>query len=175
MPENIFSHYFNIGGMTREVLKRVKIAIASDHGGFKLKEKIKGYLKREGLNYEDLGTFSTEAVDYPDLTIKAAEGVARGEYDRGIIVCGTGIGVSITANKVPGIRAALCSDCFSARAAREHNDANILTLGERVTGPGLAEEIVKAFLTFRFQGGRHQRRIDKIKDLEAKYWRRDVE
>ncbi len=140
----------------------MKIAIASDHGGYNLKEKIKEFLQDQDYSYQDLGAFSTHPVDYPDFAFQVAQGVSGGDYQAGIIICGTGIGVSIAANKVPGIRAALCSDCFSARAAREHNDANILTLGERVTGPGLAQEIVKAFLSARFQGGRHQGRIDKI-------------
>ncbi len=147
----------------------MKIAIASDHGGYNLKEKVKETLQSQGLAYEDLGTSNTRPVDYPDFAFKVAEGVARGDYQGGIIICGTGIGVSMAANKVPGIRAALCSDCFSARAAREHNDANILTLGERVTGPGLAQEIVKTFLSSQFQGGRHQNRVDKIKEAEDKY------
>ena len=147
----------------------MKIAIASDHGGYNLKQKIKKTLEEEGFDYEDLGTHGTRSVDYPDFAHQVARGTARGDYQRGIIVCGTGIGVSIAANKVPGIRAALCSDCFSARAAREHNDANVLTLGERVTGPGLAREIVKTFLSSQFEGGRHQGRIEKIEEIEEKY------
>lgn len=147
----------------------MKIALASDHGGLALKERVKEFLEGEGFEYEDLGTFDTGPVDYPDFALKAAEGVREGRFQRGIIMCGTGLGVSMAANKVPGIRAALCGDCFSARAAREHNDANILALGERVTGPGLALEIVKVFLQSSFQGGRHQRRIDKIEEIEKRY------
>ncbi|RQD76745.1 MAG: ribose 5-phosphate isomerase B [Candidatus Syntrophonatronum acetioxidans] len=147
----------------------MKIVLTSDHGGYALKERIKEFLEEEGIAYEDLGTFDTGSVDYPDFALKAAEGIKSGRFQRGIIVCGTGLGVSMAANKVPGIRAALCGDCFSARAAREHNDANILTLGERVTGPGLALEIVKVFLRSSFQGGRHQRRIDKIEEIEKRY------
>ncbi|UNC93671.1 ribose 5-phosphate isomerase B [Candidatus Contubernalis alkaliaceticus] len=147
----------------------MKIALASDHGGFKLKELIKTYLEDDGLTYEDMGSYDLESVDYPDFTLKVAEAVARGEYEKGIVVCSTGLGVSMVCNKVPGIRAALCGDCFSARYSREHNDANILAIGERVTGPGLALSIVEIFLYSRFQGGRHQRRVDKITAIEKKY------
>ncbi len=149
----------------------MKIALASDHGGFKLKEMIKAYLDDEGLTYEDMGSYNLESVDYPDFTLKVAEAVARGECQKGIVVCSTGLGVSMVCNKVPGIRAALCGDCFSARYSREHNDANILALGEKVTGPGLALAIVEVFLYSRFQGGRHQRRLDKITEIEEKYSR----
>ena len=147
----------------------MKIALASDHGGYNLKGMIKNYLEQDGLLFEDLGSYDLEKVDYPDFTLKVAEGVARGDFSKGIVVCSTGLGVSMVCNKVPGIRAALCGDCFSARYSREHNDANILALGERVTGPGLALSIVEVFLYTRFQGGRHQRRIDKIAEIEKKY------
>jgi len=147
----------------------LRIAIASDHGGFKLKEIVKEYLSREQISLEDFGTFNEESVDYPDYALKVAEAVAAGSFDRGILICGTGIGIGIAANKVPGIRAALCHDVFSARASREHNDANILTMGERVIGPGLALEIVKAWLGGEFAGGRHARRVDKIREIERKY------
>lgn len=147
----------------------MKIAIGSDHGGFYLKEKIIQYLEENQIQYKDFGTMDAESVDYPDFALPVAEAVAQGQFDRGILVCGTGIGIGIAANKVPGIRAALCHDVFSAKASREHNDANILTLGERVVGPGLALEIVKAWLETDFAGGRHQRRVDKIKDIEKKY------
>ena len=126
----------------------MKIALGSDHGGFKLKNEI---------------------IDYPEYAQKVAEVVANKEFDFGILVCGTGIGISMSANKVPGIRAALCSDTFSAHATREHNNANILALGERVVGPGLAIDIVKTFLNSEFEGGRHQNRIDKISEIEKKY------
>lgn len=147
----------------------MKIAVGSDHGGFQLKEIIKGYLADEHYAFEDFGTFSQESVDYPDFALKVAEAVAAGDFDRGILICGTGIGVCITANKVPGIRAALCHDVFSAHSSREHNDANILTLGERVIGRGLALEIVKTWLAANFAGGRHACRVDKIRDVEKKY------
>jgi len=142
------------------------IALGADHGGFLLKEEIKSWLFREGYEVKDFGTDSPDACDYPDIAVEVARAVASGKYEKGILVCGTGIGVCIAANKVPGIRAALCHDTFSARASREHNDANILTLGERVIGRGLALEIVKVWLTSAFTGGRHKTRVDKIKALE---------
>ena len=144
----------------------MKVAIGSDHGGFNLKEAIKPVLEQLGVTYEDYGTHSIESVDYPDIAERVAHDVASGKFDRGILVCGTGIGIGIAANKVPGIRAALCHDTFSAHASREHNDANILTMGERVIGPGLAADIVKIWLSAEFEGGRHARRIAKISDLE---------
>lgn len=134
-----------------------------------LKERIKEYLTAQGVAFEDFGTFHADSVDYPDFARKVAEAVASERYDKGILCCGTGIGVSIAANKVPGIRAALCGDTFSARASREHNDANILTLGERVTGTGLALDIVKVWLESEFAGGRHERRIRKIAEIESSY------
>ncbi|WP_088554935.1 ribose 5-phosphate isomerase B [Calderihabitans maritimus] len=147
----------------------MKIALGSDHGGFELKEKIKKYLEERGISYHDFGTYNQESVDYPDFALQVAEAVRAGQYDRGILVCGTGIGVSIAANKVPGVRAALCHDVFSAKASREHNDANILTLGQRVVGPGLALEIVRVWLESEFTGGRHERRVRKITSIEQKY------
>lgn len=147
----------------------MKIAVGSDHGGVELKEEIKKFLKEEGYEFKDFGTNSTESCDYPDYALPVAESVAAKEYDLGILVCGTGIGIGIAANKVPGIRAALCSDTFSAHATREHNNANILTLGQRVVGPGLAIDIVKTFLNTEFEGERHQKRIDKISEIEKKY------
>lgn len=145
----------------------MKIALGSDHGGFGLKEEIKNWLKEHEYSTQDCGTFSTESCDYPDIALTVAQAVASGECDKGILVCGTGIGVSIVANKVPGIRAALCHDTFSAKASREHNDANVLTLGERVIGRGLALEIVEVWLNGSFAGGRHQRRLDKINALDG--------
>lgn len=145
------------------------LAIGSDHGGFLLKEKIKGYLEEIGVEFTDFGTFNAEAVDYPDFALKVARAVAEGRAEKGILCCGTGIGVSIAANKVPGVRAALCGDTFSARASRQHNDANILTLGERVTGPGLALDIVKVWLESEFEGGRHENRLQKIAAIEEEY------
>lgn len=147
----------------------MKIALGSDHGGYNLKNEIMEYLKENGYEIKDFGTYSTESCDYPDYALKVAEAVASKEFEFGILVCGTGIGISISANKVPGIRAALCSDTFSAHATREHNNANILALGERVVGPSLAIDIVKTFLNSKFEGDRHQRRIDKISNIEKKY------
>lgn len=147
----------------------MKIALGSDHGGFKLKNEIISYLKENGYEIKDFGTYTTESCDYPEYAEKVAEVVANKEFDFGILVCGTGIGISMSANKVPGVRAALCSDTFSAHATREHNNANILALGERVVGPGLAIDIVKTFLNSEFEGGRHQKRIDKISEIEKKY------
>lgn len=144
----------------------MKIAIGSDHGGFELKECIKEFLQGEGIEYKDFGTYDTSSVDYPDFASKVASAVVSGECDRGILCCGTGIGISIAANKVPGIRAALCGDCYSAKMSRMHNDANILCMGGRVVGKGLGVEIVKVWLETEFEGGRHQRRIDKILDIE---------
>jgi ribose 5-phosphate isomerase B len=144
----------------------MKVAIASDHGGYELKQKVIEFLQDSKIEFKDFGSFSTESVDYPDIAIPCAEAVAKGEYDRGIIICGTGIGVCISANKVKGIRAALCHDVFSAKMSRRHNNANILTMGGRVIGSGHALCIVKAWLEEEFDGGRHKRRIDKIKSYE---------
>lgn len=145
----------------------MKIAIGCDHGGFQLKTAIMKYLDDQKVAYQDFGTFSEESCDYPDIAIAVAEAVAAQTFDKGILICGTGIGIGIAANKVPGIRAALCHDTFSARASREHNDANILTMGQRVIGQGLALDIVDIWLHTEFAGGRHQRRIDKIHQREA--------
>lgn len=142
------------------------IAIASDHGGYDLKQEVMKYLDKSKISFKDLGTFSTESVDYPDIAIPCAEAVARGEYEKAIIICGTGIGVCISANKVKGIRAALCHDTFSARMSRLHNDANVLTMGGRVIGPGLATAIVKEWLGSDFEGNRHERRVKKITEYE---------
>ena len=144
----------------------MKLAIGSDHGGFRLKEAIKTYLLAHDYEVTDFGTESEDSCDYPDFALPVAEAVAKGEYDRGILICGTGIGIGIVANKVKGVRAALCHDTFSAEACRNHNDANILTMGERIVGEGLALKIVETFLNSDFEGGRHQRRVDKIKALE---------
>lgn len=144
----------------------MNVAIGSDHGGFGLKEDIKAMLTEQNIPFHDFGTYSAESVDYPDISREVAQAVAAGEYDRGIIICGTGIGVSIAANKIKGIRAALCHDVFSAKMSREHNDANILTMGERVIGQGLARMIVQTWLSTEFAGGRHGRRVCKIAKLE---------
>lgn len=141
------------------------IAIGCDHGGFELKEEIKKHLEERGLEYKDYGCNSTDSVDYPEYGKKVAHAVANGECERGILICGTGIGISITANKVKGIRAALCTDCFMAEATRLHNDANILALGGRVVGMGLALKIVDTFLDTEFSDEeRHKRRIAMIED-----------
>ena len=140
----------------------VKVAVGSDHGGFEYKAKIIDYLKEHNFEYEDVGTFTKDSCDYPIIAKKVANKVVSGEADKGILICGTGIGMSITANKVKGIRAALCSDTFSARATRAHNNSNILCLGERVIGDCLAIDIVDIWLHTEFEGGRHQRRIDEI-------------
>lgn len=141
------------------------IAIGSDHGGFELKKEVMAHLDVRGLEYKDFGTYSDASCDYPVYGKAVAKAVASGECERGIIICGTGIGISIAANKVHGIRAALCGDCFSAEATRQHNDANVLALGARVVGPGLALKIVDTFLDTPFSNGeRHIRRIEMIED-----------
>lgn len=145
------------------------IGIGSDHGGFNLKSEIIKFLKENGYEVKDFGTYGTESVDYPDFGQAVAEAVSKGECDKGIIICGTGIGISIAANKVKGIRAALCTDTYMARMTREHNDANILALGERVVGIGSALDIVETWLGTQFIGGRHQLRLDKIAQIEEKY------
>ena len=141
------------------------IAIGSDHGGFELKKKLMEHLSERGLEYKDFGTYSSASCDYPVYAKAVANAVTSGECDRGIIICGTGIGVSITANKVRGIRAALCGDCFSAEATRQHNDANVLCMGARVVGEGLALKIADTFLDTPFSNDeRHIRRISMIED-----------
>ncbi|WP_163580473.1 ribose 5-phosphate isomerase B [Gracilibacillus saliphilus] len=146
----------------------MKVILASDHGGIHLSKEIASLLKELNMEYEDIGCNCADSVDYPDYGIPAAERVANGEFDRGILICGTGIGMSIAANKVKGIRAALVHDVFSAKATREHNDSNMITMGERVIGAGLAREIVKEWLGTEFQGGRHANRIGKVSDYENK-------
>ena len=140
------------------------IAIGSDHGGYDLKETVKTYLNEIGVEFKDFGTYTTESCDYPDIAKIVAKAVVNDEYEKGILLCGTGIGIGIAANKVHGIRAALCHDTFSAQYSRKHNDANILTMGERVIGPGLACEVVRVWLSSEFEGGRHARRVAKIED-----------
>ena len=144
-----------------------KVLIASDHAGFDGKEAIKKTLDEMGVEYKDLGTSSLDSVDYPDYAERVAKGVASGEAERGILVCGSGIGMEITANKVAGVRAALAWNEETARLARRHNDANIVAVGERTTPHETIDQIVRAFLTTDFEGGRHQRRIEKIKRLEG--------
>lgn len=147
----------------------MRIALGSDHGGFLLKDEIKNHLESKNIEIIDYGTNSSESCDYAEFSEKVGEAVIAGEAKFGILVCGTGIGISIAANKIPGIRAAVCSDTFSAHACREHNDANILAMGQRTVGTGLALDIVDTFLGSTFEGGRHQIRIDKIKKIEEKY------
>lgn len=141
------------------------IALACDHGGYVLKEEIIKYLDEQNIPYKDFGC-NGEAVDYPDVVLPAAKAVAAGECEKGIFCCGTGIGISIAANKVKGIRAACCSDCFSAKLTRMHNNANALCMGGRVVGPGLAVMMTDLFLNTEFEGGRHERRVDKLSKIE---------
>jgi len=143
------------------------IAIGSDHAAFQLKENIREFLVELGYRIIDLGTDSQKSVDYPDYGIAVGEAVAKGVCERGIVICGTGIGISISANKVKGIRAAACSDPYSARLAREHNNANVLALGARIVAPEYARSIVQAWLDAKFLGGRHQQRIQKIARYES--------
>ncbi len=142
------------------------IAIGSDHGGFALKQEVMAYLKEKGLEYKDFGTYTAESCDYPVYAKAVAGAVTSGECERGILICGTGIGISIAANKVKGIRAANCADCYSAEYTRRHNDANILALGARTLGDGLALKIVEIFLNTPFEGGRHARRVAMIQEIE---------
>ena len=153
----------------------MKLVIGADHGGVELKAEIRKYLDAQGYEYHDVGTFTSEAVDYPDIGQAAAEYIAQGKADLGIIICGTGIGISISANKVPGIRCALVSDVFSAKRTREHNNANMMALGARVIGPGLAIELVDAFLHTDFlkEEARHVKRVEKISAIEKKYSREE--
>jgi ribose 5-phosphate isomerase B len=145
----------------------MKLVIASDHAGLQLKTELVGALGKRGVEVVDLGTHSGDSVDYPDFASKVARAVGKGEFDRGVLICGTGIGMSIVANKHRGVRAALCTTEFEARMARAHNDANVLCLGQRVVGAGLAQGILDAFLEQPFEGGRHERRVQKIRDAEA--------
>lgn len=146
----------------------MKVAIGCDHGGLDLKEAVISVLNDLTLQYEDMGTHDRSSCDYPDFAQKVAEAVAEGRCDQGILICGTGIGMSIAANKVEGIRAALCNEVFSAKMARAHNNANVMCIGARVVGAGVAQEIVRAYLTTEFEGGRHARRVEKIGLLDRK-------
>lgn len=146
----------------------MKVILGSDHGGYDLKNAISAHLKEAGIETEDVGCFSAESCDYPDYALKTAEKVVGEPGTFGILCCGTGIGISIAANKVPGIRAACCSDCFSAKYTRMHNNANILCMGGRVVGTGLACMMTDLFLHTPFEGGRHQKRIDKISAIESR-------
>ena len=142
------------------------IAIGSDHGGYDIKVTVMKHLDERGIAYKDYGCYSKESCDYPTYGKAVAEAVVSGECEKGILVCTTGIGISIAANKIKGIRAALCGDCFTAQMSKEHNNANILCMGERVIGLGLAEKIVDTYLNSEFLGGRHARRVEKIMNLE---------
>jgi ribose 5-phosphate isomerase B len=146
----------------------LRIALGSDHRGYRLKEAVKGLLSELGYEWRDLGCHGTSPVDYPDVALEVAKAVARGDFDHAILICATGIGMSIAANKVPGVRAALCLDPFSAQMAREHNNANILCLGGELIGDGLAREIARTYLSASFQGGRHARRVEKIASIEKR-------
>jgi len=147
----------------------LKVVIGSDHAGYDLKEELKEVLKEEGVEFLDVGTINgDDSVDYPDFAEMVALKVVAGEYDRGVIVCGTGVGVAIAANKVKGARAANCNETVSARFSREHNDANILTLGSRIIGAAVAIEILKVWLATGFEGGRHARRVEKISMIEER-------
>ncbi len=143
-----------------------KIIIGCDHGGFELKNEIIAHLEKKGIKVTDVGTYSTDSCNYPDYARKVCERIQSGEFERGILVCGTGIGISIAANKHNGIRAACCSDTFSARMTRMHNNANVLCMGGRVVGPGLACDMVDLFVDTEFEGGRHQTRVDLLTDIE---------
>jgi len=144
----------------------MQIGLACDHGGFELKEELKAFLKSLGAEPIDMGTFTQDSVDYPDFGIPVAEKISRGELEKGILICGTGIGMSIVANKFRGVRAALVNDLYSSRLSREHTDANILVIGGRIVGKDLAKEIVRVWLQTPFAGGRHKRRLEKIEALE---------
>ena len=140
----------------------MKIAIGCDHGGFELKEAVRGYLEERQIPYEDFGAYNTDSVDYAPIAAKAARAVAAGQADFGVLVCSTGIGISMAANKVKGIRAALCTNEFCAEMTRRHNDANVLALGAGITGPNLAKRMVEVFLNTEFEGGRHARRVAQL-------------
>ncbi|PKR77741.1 ribose 5-phosphate isomerase B [Halalkalibacillus sediminis] len=146
----------------------MKVILASDHGGVNIRKEIASLLEEMNIEFEDMGCNCEGSVDYPDYAIPAAERVANGEFERGIVVCGTGIGISISANKVKGVRCALAHDVFSAKMCRQHNNANMLALGERVIGSGLARELAKTFLESEFEGGRHENRVNKITAYEDK-------
>ncbi|QQK77991.1 ribose 5-phosphate isomerase B [Salicibibacter cibarius] len=144
----------------------MKVIIGSDHAGWALKKEIFPILEQLGFEYKDVGTNSSESVDYPDFAKPVSEQVAAGDYDLGILICGTGIGMSMTANKVPGVRCALVNDVFSAEMSRLHNNANVLAMGERVIGPGLAKAIVEKWISTEFEGGRHANRVEKVMETE---------
>jgi ribose 5-phosphate isomerase B len=150
----------------------MQIGLACDHGGFELKEEVKSFLKSMSFEPVDLGTFTEDSVDYPDYGVLVAQKISNGEMERGILICGSGIGMSIVANKFPGVRAALVNDLYSSRFSREHTDANILVIGARIVGKELAKEIVKVWLNTAFAGGRHKKRLEKIEALEKKNFKK---
>ncbi len=147
----------------------MKIALGSDHAGYEVKETVKAILEELGLEYEDFGTYSADSVDYPDFAGKVAEAVSENRFERGLLVCGSGIGMSIVANKFPGVRAAVCHNVETARLSREHNDANVLAIGARMTPANTIREMVRTFFSTEFAGGRHGGRVDKIKKLDS-HW-----
>jgi len=151
----------------RRVMEQKILLIGSDHAAYQMKETIKKFLESQGYTVQDVGPLSAESVDYPDFGIKVAAAISSGKHKKGILMCGTGLGMSMVANRFPGVRAALCNDIFSAALSRQHNDANILVLGGRMIGDVLAQEIVKVWLSTDFEGGRHQNRIDKFDRLDA--------
>ena len=146
------------------------IAIGADHGGHSLKEAIKKHFDQENIHYKDFGSYTSDSVDYPDYALAVGKSILSGECTEGILCCGTGVGIAIAANKIPGIRAAVVGDCFTAQAAKEHNHSNILCLGGRVLGDGLAIRIVDTWMKASFSGGRHQKRIDRIREIEEMKW-----
>ena len=152
--------------------RTMKIGLACDHGGFELKEELRTYLHSIHIEPVDMGTFAEDSVDYPDFGALVADEVSRGKLERGILICGTGIGMSIVANKFPRVRAALANDLYSCRCSREHNDSNILVIGGRIVGKELAKEIVKLWLDTPFAGGRHKKRLEKIEDIEKKNFKK---
>jgi len=149
-------------------MNKIRIAIGSDHAAVAMKDGIAQFLADAGARVEDMGTTGTESVDYPDFAARVGDQIVRGEAQVGILLCGTGIGMAISANKIPGIRAAVCHDVTTARLAREHNDANVLCIGARTTGALVAMDMVRAFLQAKFEGGRHQRRVEKIRAIEER-------
>ena len=142
------------------------IALAADHGGFELKEAVKAHLEELGLEYIDFGTHSTDSVDYPDMAVPACDAVVSGQCEKALLFCGTGVGISMAANKIKGIRCAHCADCLEAEMTRRHNDANVLALGAGITGPNLAKRIVEVFLNTEFEGGRHARRVGQLDSIQ---------
>ena len=155
--------------MKREWINDMRVALGCDHAGFVLKDVVADYLAQAGHEVLDEGTFSDESCDWPEFGERVAQRVAAGEAERGIAICGTGVGMAMTANKLPGVRAAVCNDIYTARYSRLHNDANVLTMGARVIGPGAAGEIVRIWMETLFEGGRHSRRLNELTKIERRY------